>query len=180
MTDPWPFRSSLELGALSTAVPCACLHVKHVLWEWGLNSLAESAELLVSELVTNAVNATGQPGQTVSVNLAGHTAGVLIEVRDADPRPPGPAEPSQGGTLMIAALSTRWDWYPTEQPPGKVVWCELAVGSSGPRTGPNPTTTAETPQSALPRRVPRARPKPQAEIVTDLDILRRLRDHLLS
>src|SRR5690348_18023805 len=50
MTDPWPLRSSLELGALSTAVPCACLHVKHVLWEWGLNSLAESAVLLVSEL----------------------------------------------------------------------------------------------------------------------------------
>ena len=45
MTDPWPLRSSLELGALSTAVPCACLHVKHVLWEWGLNGLAESAEL---------------------------------------------------------------------------------------------------------------------------------------
>jgi hypothetical protein len=34
--------------------------------------------------------------------------------------------------------------------------------------------------SPLPRRVPRARPKPQAEIVTDLDILRRLRDHLSS
>ena len=27
MTDPWPLRSSLELGALSTAVPCACLHL---------------------------------------------------------------------------------------------------------------------------------------------------------
>ena len=28
--------------------------------------------------------------------------------------------------------------------------------------------------------VPRAQPKPQAETATDLDILRRLRDHLLS
>ena len=90
MTDPWPFRSSLELGALSSAVPCACLHVKHVLWEWGLNSLAERAELVVSELVTNAVTATGQPGQTVLVNLAGTGTGpgtrVLIEVREAAPR----------------------------------------------------------------------------------------------
>jgi anti-sigma regulatory factor (Ser/Thr protein kinase) len=99
MTDSWPLRSSLELGALSTAVPCACLHVKHVLWEWGLNGLAESAELLVSELVTNAVNASGQPGQTVSLNLAGNATRVLIEVRDADPRPPAipgcrPAGPS--------------------------------------------------------------------------------------
>ena len=90
-TDPWPFRSSLELGALSSAVPCACLHVRHVLWEWGLSSLAERAELLVSELVTSAVTAAGQPGQTVSVNLAGTGTGtgtgtrVLIEVREAAP-----------------------------------------------------------------------------------------------
>ena len=72
MTHPWPFRSSLELGALPTAVPCACLHVRHILWEWGLNSLAESAELLVSELVTNAVNATA--GRTVTLHLAGNPA----------------------------------------------------------------------------------------------------------
>ena len=185
MTDSWPLRSSLELGALSTAVPCACLHVKHVLWEWGLNGLAESAELLVSELVTNAVNASGQPGQTVSLNLAGNATRVLIEVRDADPRPPAPSEPGEpgepgadgtgDGVLLIAALSTNWNWYPTQDPPGKVVWCELAVGHSGP-----PTQPQETRPPTLPRRVPRARPKPQAEIVTDLDILRRLRDHLLS
>ena len=130
-TDPWPLRSSLELGALSSAVPCACLHVKHVLWEWGLNSLAESAELLVAELVTNAVNATSQPGQSVSVNLTGDATRVLIEVREAGS-------------------------------PGKVVRHELAT------------------DPPLPRRVPRARPEPQAEIVTDLDILRRLRDHLSS
>jgi len=134
MTDQWPLRSSLELGALSSAVPCACLHVKHVLWEWGLRSLAERAELLVSELVTNAVTAAGRPGQTVSVNLVGDATRVLIEVRDGDS-------------------------------PGKVAWCELA-------TDPAP--------ASLPRRVPRTRPKPRAEIVTDLDILRRLRDHLRS
>lgn len=131
-TDPWPLRSSLELGALSSAVPCACLHVKHVLWEWGLNSLAERAELLVSELVTDAVNATSQPGQSVSVNLTGDATRVLIEVREAGS-------------------------------PGKVARRELTTDSP-----------------SLPRRVPRARPKPQAEIVTDLDILRRLRDHLSS
>ena len=176
MTDPWPLRSSLELGALPAAPSCACLHVKHVLWEWGLNSLVESAELLVSELVTNAVNATGQPGQTVSVNLAGTGTGtrVLIEVWDAAPPPPGPREPGEAGTgdgvLLVAALSARWDWYPTQDPAGKVVWCELDSASPAPADLAPP----------LPRRVPRARPKPQAEIVTDLDLLRRLRDHLRS
>jgi hypothetical protein len=125
-------------------VPCASLHVKHVLWEWGLNSLAERAELLVSELVTNAVTAVGQPGQTVSVNLAGTGTGtgtgtrVLIEVCEAGS-------------------------------PGKVVRCELATDPPAPAA-----------PASLPRRVPRVRPKPRAEIVTDLDILRRLRDHLRS
>ena len=182
MTDPWPLRSSLELGALPTAASCACLHVKHLLWEWGLNSLVDSAELLVSELVTNAVNATGQPGQTVSVNLAGTGTStgtgtgtrVLIEVWDADPQPPGPREPGEGGAgdgvLLVAALSTRWDWFPTQDPAGKVVWCELDTASPAPADIAPP----------LPRRVPRARPKPQAEIVTDLDLLRRLRDRLRS
>ena len=148
MTDPWPLRSSLELGALSSAVSCACLHVKHVLWEWGLKSLAERAELLVSELVTSAVNAAGQPGQTVSVNLAGTGTGtgtrVLIEVRDAGS-------------------------------PAKVVRRELATDAPA-----SAADTASPAPASLPRRVPRARPKPQAEIVTDLDILRRLRDHLRS
>ena len=31
----------LELGALPTAVPCARLHVKHVLLEWQMPELAE-------------------------------------------------------------------------------------------------------------------------------------------
>ena len=143
-TDPWPLRSSLVLGALSSAVPCACLHVRHVLWEWGLNSLAERAEPLVSELVTSAITAAGQPGQTVSVNLAGTGTGagtgtrVLIEVREAGS-------------------------------PGKVVRCELATDPPAPAA-----------PASLPRRVPRTRPKPRAESVSDLDILRRLRDHLRS
>ncbi len=178
MTDPWPFRSSLELGAFPTAVPCACLHARHVLREWGLNGLAESAELLVSELVTNAVHATvGRDGQAISLHLSGDATRILVEVWDADPRRPAPREPGEGGPpdhglCLIAALSTRWDWYPTQDPPGKVVWCELAADPPAPSAAP--------PRETLPRRIPHARPKPQAEIVTDLDILRRLRDHLLS
>jgi anti-sigma regulatory factor (Ser/Thr protein kinase) len=213
MTDPWPLRSSLELGALPTAVPCACVHTQLLLWEWGLNSLAEGAELLVSELVTNAVNATaGRDGQVVSLHLSGNATKVLIEVHDADPQPPGrrdPREPGEGnpeardGVLLVAALSTRWDWYPTEDPPGKVVWCELTAlppepaaphsepaaipsqpaapppAPAAPLSAPVADASPSAPES-LPRRIPRARPKPQAEIVTDLAILRRLRDHLLS
>src|SRR5215470_10571216 len=58
MPGRWPLRTSLELGALSSAVPCARLHTCQVLWEWQQTSLIETAELVVSELMTNAIAAT--------------------------------------------------------------------------------------------------------------------------
>jgi anti-sigma regulatory factor (Ser/Thr protein kinase) len=134
-----PLRSYLELGALPTAVPCARLHARHVLWEWGLNGLAPDGELLVSELVTNAVKATaGRDGAAVRLRLSGDSTRVLIEVWDADPRAPEAKDLGEDGTLdpqedggrglfLVAALSARWDWYPTREPAGKVVWCELEV-----------------------------------------------------
>src|ERR1700680_336795 len=50
---PWQLRTLLELAALPGAVPCSRLHARHVLLEWGLSEIAENAELLLSELVTN-------------------------------------------------------------------------------------------------------------------------------
>ena len=60
----WPYRSFLELGALAGAVPCARLHARLVLLEWGLAALSESLELVVSELVTNGVRASRAMGGT--------------------------------------------------------------------------------------------------------------------
>jgi hypothetical protein len=58
MTEEWPLRSHLELGALPGAVPCARLHARQVLWEWGLSQFSENAEMLVAELMTNAIQAS--------------------------------------------------------------------------------------------------------------------------
>src|SRR6516162_10509968 len=57
MARAWPLQSFLELGAYPGAVPCARLHTRAVLWEWGLGP-GENAELVVSEIVTNAVQAS--------------------------------------------------------------------------------------------------------------------------
>jgi hypothetical protein len=54
LTDAMYRRTYLELGALLTASACARLHTKQLLWEWGLARLADTSELVVSELVTNA------------------------------------------------------------------------------------------------------------------------------
>ena len=182
----WPLRSYLELGALPTAVPCARLHARHLVWEWGLNGLAESTELLVSELVTNAVKATaGQEDQAaVCLRLSSDNARVLIEVWDADPQPPAPKDLGEDGTpdrqeeggrglFLVATLSTRWDWYLTQKPTGKVVWCELDAEL------PEPSAVAQSaPQALLPRRVLREQQKRPIEVMSDPDVLRRLRDRL--
>jgi hypothetical protein len=70
-TEPWPLRSSLELAALPTAVPNARLHARSILHEWRLEALADTVELLVSEIVTNAVRASAEHGAT-SETRAGH------------------------------------------------------------------------------------------------------------
>ena len=129
----WQLRNYLELGALPTAVPCARLHTRHLLWEWGLTGLAADTELLVSELVTNAVKATtGQRQAAIRLQLSSDKTRVRVEVWDGDPRPPVPKDDTPDleeeggrGLFLVAAVSARWDWYPTEQPAGKVVWCEL-------------------------------------------------------
>src|SRR5690242_1522197 len=54
----WPLQSYLAFGALPTAVPCARLHARMIVAEWGLPQLAEIVELIVSELTTNAVRAS--------------------------------------------------------------------------------------------------------------------------
>jgi hypothetical protein len=68
MARDWPLRSFLELGALPSAVPCARLHTRAVLWEWGLRP-GEQAELVVSEIITNAVQASRSLGHIATVRL---------------------------------------------------------------------------------------------------------------
>ena len=133
----FPRRSSLLLGALPSAVPCARLHVRQVLWEWGLSEVAEVAELLLSELLTNAMQAARAAANDLPVNirLSANRDRLLIEVWDGNVQPPVPrvlgydfpaldAE-SGRGLFLVETLSERWGWYPTRNPGGKVTWCEL-------------------------------------------------------
>jgi hypothetical protein len=51
--------SALELAPLPTAIPCFRLHAVAILREWGLpHDLVEDAHMLVSELMTNARDAS--------------------------------------------------------------------------------------------------------------------------
>ena len=96
----WPLRSHLVLGPLPTAVPCARLHARQVVWEWGMRELCESVELIVSELVTNAITASAQCMLPVRLWVLSDGSQVLIMVHDANPNPPVPMHPddrAEGG-----------------------------------------------------------------------------------
>jgi anti-sigma regulatory factor (Ser/Thr protein kinase) len=129
VTRDLTLRTFLELGALPGAVPCARLHTRQVLWEWRLTRLSDNAELVVSELVTNAVAASASMTQVSPVRLwllAGAEQ-VVIMVWDGSPQPPVPADADGNaengrGLLLVEAMSERWDWYFPELSGGKVVW----------------------------------------------------------
>ena len=129
----WPLRDYLELGALPGAVPCARLHARLLTREWGLAALVDDVEILVSELVTNAVHATRALGQAVPVRLwlLADAARVLIIVWDPSPQPPVRAEPSTEaesgrGLLLVEALSHQWGTSATPAG-GKTVWALTAL-----------------------------------------------------
>lgn len=134
-TRAWPLRDFIELGALPGAVPCARHHVRQILWEWRLARLAETVELLVSELVTNAVTASRSTSldSPVRLWLLSDTAQVLILVQDDSPHPPAPADlgadAERGrGLLLVEAISSGWDWYvPHPSGTGKVTWATLEI-----------------------------------------------------
>jgi anti-sigma regulatory factor (Ser/Thr protein kinase) len=139
LAEDWPLRSYLELGALRSAVPCARVHVKQVLWEWGLQELSYNVELVVSELVTNSVlaseglmgsrfNGKWTPGRPpVRLWVWSDKQGVLIQVWDGDDRMPrrrvGELEDESGrGLLLVEAVCDEWGACPMEGASGKVVW----------------------------------------------------------
>jgi anti-sigma regulatory factor (Ser/Thr protein kinase) len=134
-TMNWPLASYLELGALPSAVPSARLHARLVMAEWGFASLADAAELIVSELVTNAIKASQALGHPppVWLGLAGNERHVFIGVWDGnvesgqtsvagdDELPDLEAEGGRG-LLLVDSLSADWGVYWPEDSHGKVVW----------------------------------------------------------
>jgi anti-sigma regulatory factor (Ser/Thr protein kinase) len=124
----WPYQSYLELGAFPSAVPSARLHTRLILSEWGLAELADTTELVASELMTNAVQAshdlTGSrflgrwsPGPPpVRLWLQADERRLLVQVWDGSDHMPQARQSellieSGRGLVLIEALSTRVGVY---------------------------------------------------------------------
>ncbi len=127
----------LELPPRPTSPGEARRFVGEVLRDHGLatGEVVEAAQLLTSELVTNAVlHAAG----TINVDVDLDLTAVRVEVGDASTEPPARRETSDDGTSgrglhLVAAMASAWgvDSQPDD---GKVVWFEIDVPAL--RTGP--------------------------------------------
>jgi serine/threonine-protein kinase RsbW len=103
-------------------------HAAHVvLGAWRLAHVEETAVLIVSELVTNAVrHARGT--DVVEVDLHATRTCVRIEIQDCDRRwpqlrIPDGFEESGFGFVLVDALAAQWGVRETAT--GKAVWAEL-------------------------------------------------------
>jgi anti-sigma regulatory factor (Ser/Thr protein kinase) len=116
-------------------VPEARQHARHVVTEWGYTQIARTAELVVSEIVTNAAHharetATKNGVPPVRLRLTDWLSGVQIEVWDGSSRmpraaqQPAPDAEAGRGLLLVEALSDCWGAYPT-QGGGKVVFAVI-------------------------------------------------------
>ncbi|MFH8927677.1 ATP-binding protein [Streptomyces pristinaespiralis] len=109
----------------------AALHA--VLGGWGVSQdVLESAELVLSELVTNALRVRVPSDRQVGVRIARLLEDGLLrlEVSDAgsgrpEVRAPGDEETGGRGLLLVEALAHRWGVEERAGGIGKTVWAEL-------------------------------------------------------
>ena len=127
-TLPWAQRLQLIETQPDHMSPCAARNLVGAACEaWRMPDLLHPARIIVSELVTNAVE---HAGTDVTVTVWRRGTGLHLSVRDGDPRLPrllsassgGPGERG-GGLRLVGARATAWGAMATRD--GKLVWATL-------------------------------------------------------
>jgi anti-sigma regulatory factor (Ser/Thr protein kinase) len=132
----WPLQTHLVLGAQPTVPGVARGHVRAVACEWGLAELADTAALLVSELTTNAVQASERFKRrtdqsivpVVKLWVTSDQIAMIVHVWDASPEKPTVKDiaiDDEGGRglLLVTTLCKEWGVYLKDG--GKVVWAMI-------------------------------------------------------
>ncbi len=126
-------EAELSLESTLESVRTGRQFAADTLAHWGLDARGpvgrrvEEIVLVTSELLTNAVRASGGGAE---LRIVAHRDHVLVAVHDqsTEPAVARSAAPSDTGGRRLAivdALSTRWGTTPSRRA-GKVVWSELS------------------------------------------------------
>ncbi|MCF2526596.1 ATP-binding SpoIIE family protein phosphatase [Yinghuangia soli] len=129
-TAAWSLRNLPESAAEARRLTARKLA------EWGLHDLVFTAELLVSELVTNGVRySAGEIG----LRLILRERTLACEVADsssAAPRVRRSLDDDEGGRGLLLVAQLAQDWGVRTGPRGKTVWAELPLDAVGTDAGP--------------------------------------------
>jgi anti-sigma regulatory factor (Ser/Thr protein kinase) len=139
---------TLRTGSEAPRRARAFLRSLFVMWDWALPAradLLDDAQLVISELVSNAVRHGSGP---VRVAIACEEDHLVLRVHDSGSRPvpecpPGMdrSSPSGRGLLIVSVLAQKWGVDPSLRGGGgKAVWCHLPLrpGCCGARTAAVP------------------------------------------
>lgn len=128
-------RSLDAPGRARDIVGAACVR-------WGIDHLTRNAQLIASELVTNAVI---HAGTDVDIELSLRGDFLHLRVRDGGIAPPVPATADGTvaemidhgrGLAIVRSLSTSWGFVVSDNADGKVVWATLQLRPARARPGP--------------------------------------------
>ncbi|MGW1613292.1 SpoIIE family protein phosphatase [Streptomyces sp. NPDC002285] len=116
-----------ELPATASAVSAGRTFAVETLTSWGCAHKAEDARLLVSEVLTNAVQHAEGP---VVLHLHRTATELAVEISDLSPHLPQPRladqdEESGRGLILVDTLADNWGVRPDEQ--GKTTWFVLRL-----------------------------------------------------
>ncbi|AMW10144.1 PAS sensor protein [Streptomyces qaidamensis] len=131
--SPGSSEVTFRLSRCRQSVPRSRAALHAVLGGWGVNQdVLESAELVLSELVTNALRVRVPSDRQVGVRIARSLEDGLLrlEVSDAgsgrpEVQAPGDDETGGRGLLLVQALAHRWGVDERACGIGKTVWAEL-------------------------------------------------------
>ncbi|MER6088396.1 ATP-binding protein [Streptomyces bluensis] len=132
--EPWEYW--LHIPNDPRAVTISRRTLRLILTMHGLIRLVDTAELLATELVSNAVRHTKGPA---ALRVRWMDGVLRVGAWDADPEPLEPPRPLDQladldveggrGLALVRSCSALWGWQPLARDGsrGKYVWCDLAV-----------------------------------------------------
>ncbi|MCZ4508187.1 MEKHLA domain-containing protein [Streptomyces sp. ActVer] len=116
-----------DLPAVPDSVPEGRAFLTKALTSWDCTATADDARLLLSEILTNAVQHAQGP---LGLHLCRTATELTVEVSDHSPHLPQPRlaaedDESGRGLILVRALAGTWGVRPTDE--GKTTWFTLAL-----------------------------------------------------
>ncbi|MGW1030157.1 ATP-binding protein [Streptomyces sp. NPDC002577] len=131
--EPWEYTLYIPHDPRAVAIGRRTL--RDILTTHHLPALLEPAELLASELLSNAIRHTKGPA---ALKLRRSGGALRLGAWDTDPAPPEPAvvppppaAEAGRGLRIVRAYADDWGWFQVNPgyggASGKYVWCELGA-----------------------------------------------------